>query len=272
MSAFGERSGPLSSNPLFRDPSQETWRLFRIMAEFVDGFEVMSRVGQAISIFGSARAKPETAHYQNAEKLAAKLVDCGFGIITGGGPGIMEAANKGAAAANGTSVGLNIALPHEQDSNPFQNISLEFHYFFVRKVMFVKYCVGMVCFPGGYGTLDEFFESMTLIQTGKSPTYPVVLFDSKFWNPLRNFMTDTLLEKYETISPGDVDLFLVTDDLEEASNHLRCCYERQREAMVHDSLEKQIGLPAEHRISGEGTRFGKPVKRVGGGANRMPLE
>lgn len=262
----------MESNPLFRDPSQETWRLFRIMAEFVDGFEVMSRVGQAVSIFGSARAKPESAHYQNAQKLATMLVESGFGIITGGGPGIMEAANKGAIAADGTSVGLNIALPHEQAANDFQNISLEFHYFFVRKVMFVKYCVGMVCFPGGFGTLDEFFESMTLIQTGKSPGYPVVLFDTGFWKPLRNFMLDTMLEKYEAISPEDVDLFLVTDDLEEASNHLRYCVDRQRKEMTHEPLEEQLKMPAEHRISGEGTRFGKPVKRTGGGANRMPLE
>lgn len=263
----------MTDNAFFRDPSQETWRLFRIMAEFVDGFEVMSRVGQAISIFGSARSKPDTPHYQNAEKLAAKLVGCGFGIITGGGPGIMEAANKGAMSANGASIGLNITLPHEQEANPYQNISVEFHYFFVRKVMFVKYCVGMVCFPGGFGTLDEFFESMTLIQTGKSPTYPVVLFDSAFWNPLRNFMTDTLLEKYETISPTDVDLFLVTDDLDEASEHLRCCFERRREELTHEPIEDQMKMPAEHRISGEGTRFGKPVvRRGGGGANRMPLE
>ena len=261
-----------SHPPLFPDPSQETWRLFRIMAEFVDGFEVMSGVGQAISIFGSARSKPETAHYQNAEKLAAKLVECGFGIITGGGPGIMEAANKGAIAANGTSVGLNIALPHEQDANPFQNVSLEFHYFFVRKVMFVKYCVGMVCFPGGFGTLDEFFESMTLIQTGKSPQYPVVLFDTKFWNPLRNFMMDTLLEQYETISPDDVDLFLLTDDLDEASDHLRCCVERQLKEMSADTVEKQIAMPAEHRITGEGTRFGRPVKRGIGGTIPMARE
>ena len=259
----------MSSNPLYRDPSQETWRLFRIMAEFVDGFEVMSRVGQAISIFGSARSLPSTPHYQNAEKLSAMLVKCGFGIITGGGPGIMEAANKGAIDADGTSVGLNITLPHEQDANAFQNVSLEFHYFFVRKVMFVKYCVGMVCFPGGFGTLDEFFESMTLIQTGKVPAYPVVLFDSAFWNPLRNFMTETLLEKYSAISPGDPDLFLITDDLEEASNHLRSCVEKRREALTHEPIDEQMGMPAEQRISGEGTRFGLPVKRHSG-KNRMP--
>ncbi|HPF40324.1 MAG TPA: TIGR00730 family Rossman fold protein [Phycisphaerae bacterium] len=262
----------MSSNPMFSDPSQETWRLFRIMAEFVDGFEEMSRVGKAISIFGSARAKPNTSHYQNAEKLAANLVRCGFGVITGGGPGIMEAANRGAIKSGGTSVGLNIALPHEQSSNDFQNVSLEFHYFFVRKVMFVKYCVGMVCFPGGFGTLDEFFESMTLIQTGKSPEYPVVLFDSKFWNPLRNFMTDTLLEKYEAISPDDVNLFLVTDDIEEASDHLRCCVERQMVELAKGAGESKLGAPVEHRISGEGTRFGKPVRRGAAGMNRMPLE
>lgn len=262
----------MPESPFSSDPSKETWRLFRIMAEFVDGFEVMGRVGPAISIFGSARSKPDTAHYQNAEKLAAKLVDSGFAIITGGGPGIMEAANKGAIAADGKSIGLNITLPHEQDANEFQNISLEFHYFFVRKVMFVKYCVGMVCFPGGFGTLDEFFESMTLIQTGKAPTYPVVLFDSGFWNPLRDFMTETLLEKYGAISPGDVDLFLITDDLDEAVDHVRKCVERTRDDSTCEQGQTPFGMAAERRISGEGTRFGCPVKRPRGGALQMPKE
>jgi len=260
------------ATPMPFDPSQETWRLFRIMAEFVEGFEVMSRVGAAVSIFGSSRAAPDSAHYKDAEKLAGQLVQSGFGIITGGGPGIMEAANKGAIAADGTSVGLNITLPHEQDANSFQNVSIEFHYFFVRKVMFVKYCVGMVCFPGGFGTLDEFFEAMTLIQTGKAPSYPVVLFDTAFWNPLRNFMQETLLEKYGAISPEDVDLFLITDDLDEAADHVRQCAERVRARQTPEKIDEQITTPAEHRISGEGTWFGRPCKRVAPGMTREQRE
>jgi hypothetical protein len=260
----------MPKSPLFHDPSQETWRLFRIMAEFVDGFEVMSRVGRSISVFGSARSKPDAPHYRHAELLAAKLVERGFGIITGGGPGIMEAANKGARDAGGASVGLNIALPHEQDANGYQTISLEFHYFFVRKVMFVKYCLGMVCFPGGFGTLDEFFEAMTLIQTGMSPQYPVVLFDSAYWNPLRTFMTETLLDGYGAISPGDVELFFITDDVDEAVNHIcrgvDCAGVHEKEATV----EEQMTKPAEERITGEGTRYGKRSRRRG--MNRMPLE
>jgi len=247
---------------LYRDPSQETWRMFRIMAEFVDGFEAMGRIGQAVSIFGSARTQPNELHYKNADRLAARLVDHGFAIITGGGPGIMEAANRGAYNAKGTSIGLNITLPHEQDANPYQNVSLEFHYFFVRKVMFVKYCLGMVCFPGGFGTLDEFFEAMTLIQTGKSPRYPVVLFDSKFWEPLVGFFRETLLQEYRTISPEDLDLFIVTDDVEEAANYLRTTVDKSLEALRHPTDEEEAKMPHEQRITGEGTRYGKPsIKR-----------
>ena len=236
--------------------------MFRIMAEFVDGFETMGRIGQAVSIFGSARTQPNELHYKNADRLAARLVDHGFAIITGGGPGIMEAANRGAYNAKGTSIGLNITLPHEQDANPYQNVSLEFHYFFVRKVMFVKYCLGMVCFPGGFGTLDEFFEAMTLIQTGKSPRYPVVLFDSKFWAPLVGFFRETLLKEYRTISPEDLDLFIVTDDVEEAANYLRTTVDKSLEALRHPTDEEEAKMPHEQRITGEGTRYGKPsIKR-----------
>ena len=164
--------------------AEETWRIFRIMSEFVEGFEVMSRVPPSVSIFGSARATTSDPYYPQAEKLSRILVDRGFGVITGGGPGIMEAANKGAAEAGGSSVGLNIYLPGEQQSNPYQNVSLDFRYFFCRKVMFVKYAIAFVCFPGGFGTMDEFFESMTLIQTEKTERFPVVLICSKFWTPL----------------------------------------------------------------------------------------
>ena len=246
---------------LYRDPTQETWRMFRIMAEFVDGFETMGRIGQAISIFGSARTQPNAPHYQNAEKLAARLVDHGFAVITGGGPGIMEAANRGAYNAGGTSIGLNITLPHEQEANPYQNVSIEFHYFFVRKVMFVKYCLGMVCFPGGFGTLDEYFEAMTLIQTGKSARYPVVLFDSKFWSPLVGFFKKTLLEDYKAISESDLDLFKVTDDVEEAAAYLRRAVDKSLEELRHPSDEEEARIPHEQRITGEGTRYGIPPKR-----------
>jgi hypothetical protein len=249
------------SPPLFRDPSEETWRLFRIMAEFVDGFETMSQVGQAVCVFGSARAGADLPPYRTAEALGRRLVEKGFAVITGGGPGIMEAANKGAFQAGGTSVGLNITLPKEQDANAYQNISLEFHYFFARKVMFVKYCVGMVCFPGGFGTLDEFFEAMTLIQTGKSPAYPVVLFDTAFWSPLVAFMRSTLLERYKAIAPEDLDLFLVTDDVDQAVDYLRKCVDRNLDALRHPSSAEEVTMPHEARISGEGTRYGKPAKR-----------
>jgi hypothetical protein len=244
--------------PLFGDPAQETWRLFRIMAEFVDGFETMSQVGQAISVFGSSRSTPDEAHYRDAERLAAKLVEKGFAVITGGGPGIMEAANKGAFEAGGKSVGLNITLPHEQDANAYQTLGMEFHYFFVRKVMFVKYCLGMVCFPGGFGTMDEFFEAMTLIQTGKSPVYPVVLFDSKFWSPFVDFLKGAMLSEYRTISAKDLDLFLVTDDLDEAVNHLRMCVNRSLQEIRKE--QEAVTLPLERRITGEGLRLGRPTK------------
>jgi uncharacterized protein (TIGR00730 family) len=249
------------TSPLYRDPAQETWRLFRIMAEFVDGFETMSQVGQAVSVFGSARSTPEQPAYASAERLGGRLVEKGFAVITGGGPGIMEAANKGAFQAGGTSVGLNITLPHEQEANPWQNVSLEFHYFFARKVMFVKYSMGMVCFPGGFGTMDEFFETMTLIQTGKSPVYPVVLFDSAFWSPLAAFMRGTMLERYASISPEDLDLFLVTDDVDHAADHLRACVDRSLGELRHPTPAEERAMPWEQRITGEGTRYGRPPRR-----------
>lgn len=250
----------MSDKPIFRDPSQETWRLFRIMAEFVDGFETMSQVGQAVAVFGSARTHASEPHYKAAEKLAAKLVEKGLAVITGGGPGIMEAANKGAFEAGGTSVGLNITLPHEQEGNAYQTIGLEFHYFFARKVMFVKYSLGLVCFPGGFGTLDEFFETMTLIQTEKSPRYPVVLYDSRFWTPLVDFMRSTLLTEYRTISPQDLDIFFMTDDIDEAVEHMRCGIDTALPELRHPSLKEEIAMPAERRISGEGLRMGKPAR------------
>lgn len=251
------------ARPLYRDPTQETWRLFRILAEFVEGFEAMSQIGQAICVFGSARTAPDHPAYQQAVELGRKLVERGFGVITGGGPGIMEAANKGVFEAGGTSVGLNIALPHEQEANPYQTISVEFRYFFVRKVIFVKYCLGMVCFPGGFGTMDEFFETMTLIQTGKIVAYPVVLFDSMFWRPIVEVMRKVLLEQHATISPADLDLFLITDSVDEAGEYLRNRVDAALADLRHPSLTEEMAMPYEQRISGEGTRYGRSPKRRG---------
>lgn len=196
--------------------SRETWKLFKILSEFVDGFDMMSRVGPAVSIFGSARTTPDRPEYKLAQQVAAKFVHAKLGVITGGGPGIMEAANKGAFEAKGKSVGLNIVLPFEQQPNIYQKYKLEFQYFFIRKVMFVKYSVGFVVFPGGFGTMDELFEALTLIQTRKVQKFPVVLVGTKFWTPLLGWIRHTMAEEYKTISPEDMDLFIVTDDPDEA--------------------------------------------------------
>src|SRR6266487_1588549 len=189
---------------------QDSWRIFRIMAEFVEGFETMSRVGQAVTIFGSARTKPTDKYYKAAEETARLLAREGFGVITGGGPGIMEAANKGAFEAGGVSVGCNITLPQEQEANRYQTISLDFHYFYARKVMFVKYASAFVCFPGGFGTLDEFFETLTLVQTLKIEPFPIILYGSKFWSGLVHWMREQLLERF--IDPEDVGIFRIVDE------------------------------------------------------------
>lgn len=243
-------------NRLYRNPADETWRLFRILAEFVEGFELLAQVGQAISVFGSARLGPGHPDFEQAERLGRRLVERDFGVITGGGPGIMEAANKGAFEAGGTSVGLNITLPLEQAANPYQTHRLEFRYFFVRKVMFVKYSVGLVCFPGGFGTMDEFFESMTLIQTGKIPEYPVVLMNRKFWTPLVDFMRHTLLDDFRAISPEDLHRFLITDDVDEAAEYLRASVDRSLPNLRHPSTAEEALMPEAERISSEGTRYG----------------
>jgi uncharacterized protein (TIGR00730 family) len=204
---------------MFDFTTQEPWRMFRIMAEFVDSFEALSKVGPAISIFGSARTPVTDPWYQKAEQLAGLLAARGYGVITGGGPGIMEAANKGAAAAGGISVGLNIELPHEQNPNPYANRRLDFRYFFIRKVCFVKYAAGFVMFPGGFGTLDEFFEALTLIQTERIARFPVVLMGRDFWKGLIDWLAERLRAQ-GTISAGDLELFHVTDDPQEAVNFI----------------------------------------------------
>ena len=194
---------------------KDTWRIFLIMAEFVEGFEVMPEVFPAVTIFGSARSRPNTVFYKEAEKTARLLVQSGFNVISGGGPGIMEAANKGAAMAGGKSVGLRIHLPKEQKENKYANVSLDFKYFFIRKVMFVKYAVAYVIMPGGFGTLDELFESLTLIQTHRIKSFPVLLMNSKYWNGLIDWIKGTVL-KEKNISKGDLDIFRVVDTPEEA--------------------------------------------------------
>jgi len=201
------------------DPSdinrkKDAGRVYRIMAEFAEGFATMSDVVPGVSIFGSARTKPGTRYYEMAEQLARMFVADGFAVITGGGPGIMEAANKGAKEAGGTSVGLNIDLPREQAANQYQTVTLDFQYFFCRKVMFAKYATALICFPGGFGTLDEFFETMTLVQTQKIARMPIVLVGGEFWNPLLDWMRTHQLGAQPYVDPGDIDLCQVTDDLE----------------------------------------------------------
>jgi uncharacterized protein (TIGR00730 family) len=192
----------------------ETWRVFRIMAELVEGFEALHGIGPAVTLFGSARLQPGSAYYNKCLKVAENLAKNGFAIISGGGPGIMEAANKGAQNANGVSVGLNIALPMEQTTNAFQDVRVEFRYFFVRKLMFVKYAVGYVIFPGGFGTMDELFEALTLIQTKKIRSFPVVLVGREYWQGLIDWMKQSVLTM-GNISPEDIDLMHIVDEPEE---------------------------------------------------------
>ncbi len=195
-------------------PSEETWRIFRIMAEFVEGFEELATVGPAVSIFGSSRITPEDKYYKLAQVTACEIAKAGFAVITGGGGGIMEAANKGAAEGGGKSIGLNIELPMEQIPNKYQNLSLHFRYFFCRKVMFLKYANGFVVMPGGFGTMDEFFESLVLIQTLKQAHFPVILMGSEFWGGLLDWMKEQMLDKDKNdyISPEDLDVFSVVDE------------------------------------------------------------
>lgn len=199
---------------------EESWRVFRIMAEFVDAIETMSTVKNAVSVFGSARVQPEDEYYQKAVKLAYLLAKNGFGVITGGGPGIMEAANKGASEGGGSSVGMNIHLPFEQKPNSYANIRLDYKYFFIRKVVFVKYAVAYVILPGGYGTLDELFEALTLIQTKRIKSFPVILMGSEYWQPLLDWLKQTML-KQDKILPEDFELIQVIDDPEEVVKQIK---------------------------------------------------
>ncbi|MHC4127309.1 MAG: LOG family protein [Planctomycetota bacterium] len=239
---------------------QESWRVFRVMSEFVEAFETLAKVGPAISIFGSARLPAGDPYYEKAVRCGAGLVKRDFAVITGGGPGIMEAANKGALEAGGTSIGLNISLPMEQAPNPYQNVELDFRYFFIRKVMFVKYAQGFINFPGGFGTMDEFFESLTLIQTLKVVPFPVVLIGSDFWSGLLDWMRDVMEQKFHNISPEDLDLFHLTDDVEEAIDIVHETHIGKRKAASWLPRFKTDEVEVE---MGEGTRLGVEPRRGG---------
>ena len=210
--------------------SNDSWAVFKIMSEIVEGFEKMAKIGPCVSIFGSARTKPDDPNYILAEEIAFKLTQSGFGVITGGGPGIMEAGNKGANRGKGTSVGLNIDLPFEQNNNPWidSDKSVDFDYFFVRKVMFVKYSQGFVVMPGGFGTLDELFEAITLIQTKKIGRFPIVLVGTAFWSGLLDWIKTILRDQYKTISPEDLNLFRIVDTADEAVEHLNNFYNKYK--------------------------------------------
>ncbi len=212
-----EQLSSLKSRDWTETRAHSSWQIFKIMAEFVQGFESLAKIGPCISIFGSARTQPGHKYYELAVEIAKKLAESGFGIISGGGPGIMEAANKGASLGHGRSVGLNIALPFEQTSNPFidRSLSINFDYFFVRKVMFTKYSQGFIMMPGGWGTMDEFFEVATLIQTRKFTQTPMVCVGSAYWNGLFSWMKEVMEIQESNISPGDLDMIKIFDTADE---------------------------------------------------------
>lgn len=208
--------------------TNDSWGIFKIMSEFVNGYEKMGRIGPCISIFGSARTKKEDANYLLAEEIAFKVSKAGYGVITGGGPGIMEAGNKGAHLGQGVSVGLNIELPFEQHFNPYidSDKNIQFDYFFVRKVMFVKYSQGFVVMPGGFGTLDELFEAITLIQTKKIARFPIILVGTDFWGGMLDWIKKVVLEKYNTVSPEDLNLIQLVDSADEVVERIDAFYKK----------------------------------------------
>ncbi len=208
--------------------TNDSWGIFKIMGEFVSGYEKLSRIGPCVSIFGSARTKPNENYYNLTERIAKSLTENGYGVITGGGPGIMEAGNKGAHNAGGTSVGLNITLPFEQHDNPYidNDKSIDFDYFFVRKVMFVKYSQGFIVMPGGFGTLDELFEALTLIQTNKIDKFPLILVGTEFWSGLIDWIKKTMLESFNNVSPKDLDLVHLVDHEDDVIDILNKFYKK----------------------------------------------
>jgi uncharacterized protein (TIGR00730 family) len=232
-----------SREPAITFQETDTWRTLRIMGEFVEGFDALADVGPAVSIFGSARVGRRNRYYGAARRLAAALVKEGFAIITGGGPGIMEAANRGAKEAGGLSIGANIELPFEQGLNEYVDLGMEFRYFFVRKVMFVKYAEGFVIFPGGFGTLDELFEALTLIQTGKVQHFPVVLYGTDYWDGMMEWIRNKPLYE-EKISPEDLELVTVTSDIDEAceaiAKHHRSREQERRESASREATKEAV--------------------------------
>jgi hypothetical protein len=228
--AAPDRRAALSSDP---------WRVLRILGEFVEGFDALKNVSNGVTIFGSARTKRDDPNYEHCVQTARRLAEEGFTVITGGGPGIMEAGNRGAKLGDGHSIGLNIELPFEQESNEYVDTSMHFRYFFVRKTMFVKYSIGFCVFPGGFGTMDELFESLTLIQTGKIKHFPVVLFNTRYWGGLMDWMRETMAAERK-IELGDLDLFRVTDDPEEAVQALVAARERLV-ALAAEARERSHG-------------------------------
>lgn len=208
--------------------STDSWQIFKIMAEFVEGFEKLAKIGPCVSIFGSARSMPDNKYYKMAEEIAALLTQKGYGVITGGGPGIMEAGNKGAKESGGKSVGLNIQLPFEQSNNSYIDLDklMTFDYFFVRKVMFMKYAQGFIVLPGGFGTLDELFEALTLIQTFKIGKFPIVLVGKEFWSGLIDWLKKSVLVKEQNINEEDLELFQLADTAEEAVDYIVKYYEK----------------------------------------------
>jgi uncharacterized protein (TIGR00730 family) len=232
----------------FRDT--DTWRTLRIVGEFVEGFDALAEVGPAVSIFGSARVGRRNRYYSAARRLAAALAEQGFAIITGGGPGIMEAANRGAKEAGGLSIGCNIELPFEQGLNEYVDLGMEFRYFFVRKVMFVKYAEGFVIFPGGFGTLDELFESLTLIQTGKVEHFPVVLYGKDYWDGMMQWIREKPLYE-EKISPEDLELLTVTSDIDEA------CEAITRHRRTRDQERKEQASQQATKVAVQSAEAGK---------------
>jgi uncharacterized protein (TIGR00730 family) len=261
-----EKSKRVAKEPMVGETGGDSWRIFRIMAEFVEGFEVLSAIGPAVSIYGSARTRPQHHFYQQAEETGRLLAKAGLAVITGGGPGIMEAGNKGAFEAGGTSVGLNITLPQEQEANRYQTISLDFHYFYARKVMFTKYSSAFVYFPGGYGTMDELFEMLTLIQTLKVEAFPVVLYGSKYWGGLVKWLRECLRPRY--VDPEDIDIFKLADSPREVVQIVRQGMHkpwwRPLDADLQERLEKpehtQPPIAGSKAETGEGTRYGKRPK------------
>jgi len=218
---------------------ENAWTMFKVMAEFVEGFETLNKIGPCISIFGSARTKPSHPYYTLATQIAKRMTEAGFGVISGGGPGIMEAANKGASMNNGVSVGLNIDLPFEQNNNPFidDDKNLNYRYFFVRKVMFVKYAQAFIVLPGGFGTLDELFEVLTLIQTKKITKVPVILVSTEFWSGMVDWVKKTMLEENGNISAKDLDLIPMMDDPDEIAEYINNWYSGEDQATLEPNYE-----------------------------------